>query len=77
MITEVHVVQRLTKLESEVSQLLQNQEKREQQMATIDGKLDDLLDLRNKGIGAFWLATSLLGTGLVGTVLAFIDWIKG
>jgi hypothetical protein len=32
----------------------------------MDGKLDELLALRNKGAGVFWLASSLFGTGIFG-----------
>lgn len=36
------------------------------QQTEINNKLDDLLGLRNKGVGVFWLASALLGTGIVG-----------
>lgn len=39
-------------------------------------KLDDLLALRNKGAGAFWLMTSLFGASLMGFVSLFFDWWK-
>ena len=41
------------------------------------GKIEDLLAMRNKGIGAFWLASTLIGTSIVGAVLTIIDWLKG
>ncbi len=37
-------------------------------VASVDAKLDELLALKNKGMGAFWLASILIGaifTGLV------------
>lgn len=40
-------------------------------------KLDELLTLKNRGVGAFWLASTLVGTGIIGAVLGFIDWLKG
>lgn len=40
-------------------------------------KLDELLTFRNKGVGAFWLASALLGTGIVGSIVTFISWLKG
>lgn len=43
----------------------------------IDGKLDELLQLRSRGMGAFWLASSILGTGIVGAVFALIQMMKG
>jgi len=50
---------------------------REEKLERIDRKLDDLLALRQKGIGAFWVASSLLGTGIVGALSLVIDWFKG
>lgn len=40
-------------------------------------KLDVLLELRHKGMGAFWLASGLLGTTVMGAIFAFISWMKG
>lgn len=45
--------------------------------AAMNAKLDELLHLRSKGVGAFWLASSLVGTGIIGTVLTFLAWIRG
>ena len=39
-------------------------------------KLDELLVLRAKGVGAFWLASALLGSGIVGLIAIILDWIK-
>lgn len=61
--------ERITALEVRVSDLLKCQQE-------INDKLDKLLALRNKGIGAFWLASTLLGTGIVGFIVKFIDWWK-
>lgn len=36
-------------------------------------KLDELLALRNKGLGAFWLMTMLFGTSVFG----LFSWWKG
>lgn len=44
---------------------------------SINEKLDELLQLRAKGMGAFWLASALLGTGIIGLVLALVQWMKG
>lgn len=49
----------------------------EKKLDQIDEKLDDLLGLRHKGAGAFWLASSLVGTGIVTVVLQFFHWFKG
>ena len=41
------------------------------------GKQDELLALKQKGVGAFWLASTLLGTGIVGAFSTFFYWLKG
>lgn len=46
------------------------------QQREINDKLDTLLAIRNKGLGAFWLASTLLGTGIVGFVVQIISWWK-
>lgn len=59
--------ERITALEVRVSDLLKTQQE-------TNDKLDELLAMRNKGIGAFWLASTLLGTGIVGFIVQFVDW---
>lgn len=51
--------ERIAALEVRVSEM-------QKQQTEINNKLDDLLGLRNKGVGVFWLASALLGTGIVG-----------
>jgi hypothetical protein len=51
--------ERIAQLEVRVSEMQKQQQE-------INNKLDDLLAMRNKGVGAFWLASALLGTGIVG-----------
>lgn len=51
--------ERIAALEVRVSDIQTQQEE-------INNKLDKLLCLRNKGAGAFWLASALLGTGIIG-----------
>jgi hypothetical protein len=43
----------------------------------MNGKLDDLLALKNKGAGAFWLASALMGTGIVSFVLTLFNYFNG
>lgn len=42
----------------------------------INGKLDDLLDLRNKGMGAFWLASALIGVVFAVMGSTIVGWFK-
>lgn len=54
--------ERISALEVRVSEIQKQQQE-------INNKLDELLGLRNKGVGAFWLASALLGT----VIVSFLD----
>lgn len=43
----------------------------------VDEKLDNLLVLRDKGVGAFWLASTIFGTGIVGGVVMLFNYLRG
>ena len=43
----------------------------------VSRKLDELLALKAKGAGAFWLASSLFGVGFSFVVSFIMDWFKG
>lgn len=36
--------------------------------------MKELLDLKNKGAGAFWLVTFVVGSGLAGVIYTLIGW---
>lgn len=42
----------------------------------IDGKLDELLELRNKGAGMFLVVSAIIGTGVMGLVYTLIQWFR-
>lgn len=48
----------------------------ERHLQSMDAKLDDLLALRHKGVGAFWLASALTGTGIIGGLSMLWSWIS-
>ena len=70
-------LERLVALEMELGVIKENQQKFEGHYKEMNGKLDELLSLRNKGIGAFWLASLLTGTGIIGVLVSMIGWWKG
>lgn len=45
-------------------------------LVSIEAKLDDLLALRHKGIGAFWVASAITGTGIIGAANIMWEWLK-
>jgi hypothetical protein len=62
--------ERITALETQLAFVLANQEE-------TNRKLSELLALRNKGAGAFWLATTLFGTSIVSFTVIVLNWFKG
>lgn len=48
----------------------------ESKITSLDAKLDELLILKSKGMGAFWLASTLLGTSLIGALSWLVGLIK-
>jgi hypothetical protein len=62
-------IERLARLEERVRVL-------ESKVDGIDHKLDQLLELRYKGVGAFWLASTLIGTGIVGALFQVAAWFR-
>ena len=61
--------ERIARLEAEVSGL-------KGELENMNKKLDELLALRYKGAGAFWLASALLGTGIVGFLAQAFHWFR-
>ncbi len=72
--------ERITSLEVQLATLQQTMsthvDETSKRHDIMNGKLDELLGLRNKGIGAFWLASALAGTGIIGLAVSFIDWMR-
>jgi hypothetical protein len=48
----------------------------EDKVESMDAKLDELLTLKYKGQGAFWLATGLFGTGIAAFFLQVLAWFR-
>lgn len=68
--------ERLARLETEMKQVLANHVRYDSVFADINTKLDSLLTLRHKGAGAFWLASILMGTGIVGFFSAIVEYFR-
>ena len=73
--------ERMARVEVEVITLKESldEHKKEtvKQFSDINTKLDDLLTLRNKGAGVFWLVSSLTGVGLIGGIAEFFQYTFG
>jgi hypothetical protein len=63
-------VERIAVMEHQVSKLVED-------VKSIDDKLDQLLELKAKGMGAVRFATLIIGSGVIGIVSSLIMWIKG
>lgn len=59
--------ERIAALEVRVENLLEAQEE-------TNKKLDDLLAIKYKGIGAFWLGSAIVGTGIIGLFTELSKW---
>lgn len=73
--------ERLVSVEVEVRELKKAFEEHKAEtkdnFSEINNKLDDLLALRNKGAGVFWVASGLLGTGIITMFWQFVQWLRG
>jgi hypothetical protein len=73
--------ERLAVVETQVTELRkafeEHKDHTNEEFDNVNKKLDDLLALRNKGAGVFWLVSGLLGTGIVGMVFQLISWFRG
>jgi hypothetical protein len=49
--------ERLVRVEERVEELKET-------VKQLDQKMDSLLEMKNKGVGAFWLATTLIGIAI-------------
>lgn len=61
--------ERLTALEGRMNNI-------EKVTESMDKKLDDLLELRNKGAGMFLIISGLVGTGVMGLIYTLIQWLR-
>ena len=61
---------RLAVLEEQIQTLIKKQEER-------DKKLDELLTLKHKGMGAIWLASLIVGTSFITILTSVLDWLRG
>jgi len=66
MQNDLMMIQRITVLEQEVKQVKEELIKSEATNMRMESKLDELLELRSKGMGVFWILSGLFGTGLIG-----------
>lgn len=62
--------ERITALEVQVEHLVE-------ELRQTNKNLNDLLALRNKGAGVFWIVTTIFGASLFSAVTALSNWMKG
>ena len=46
------------------------------EIKALAGKIDSLLELKHKGMGAFWIASIFIGAVFTGIVTFVTEWIK-
>ena len=62
--------ERIAVVEHKVSKLVED-------VKSMDDKLDQLLELKAKGMGAFWFASLIVGTGVATMFTTLVTWFKG
>lgn len=70
-------VERIVRLEETVKTMTKSIDTQEASQTEIKEKLDELLELKSKGMGAVWLISAILGTGVLAFVGVFFRWVKG
>lgn len=68
--------ERIAAVEVEVTHLRNEVYDLRSELKTTNEKIDKLLALQNKGMGAFWIASALFGSGLVGAAVSAFNWFK-
>lgn len=65
--------EKITALEVELSEF---RKQTSEEIADIGAKLDSLLELKNKGMGAFWLISILMGAAFTVITTFVADWFN-
>ena len=65
------------RLEALEESMAKHSEESRRRQEAIEQKLDSLLSLKQQGMGAFWLASSLVGVGFIGFIGTVFEWWKG
>lgn len=72
--------ERLARMEVEVTELKkafeEHKEETNKRFDRIEGKLDALLELRNKGAGVFWFISVVVGSSVIGGLLQLVHWFR-
>lgn len=69
--------ERITALEVEVFHLRNTVTDLLEETKAQNEKLDSLLELKQKGMGAIWFASAILGSGLMGAIYFLTSWLRG
>lgn len=69
--------ERIARMEEQIRALGEKVETTDQKVDQLTVKIDSLLALRNQGVGAFWIASTLVGTTIVGGIAAIFKYIFG
>ena len=70
-------LERIAVVEERINHVIDTLEKMADAHQKTQEALDDILELKHKGMGAFWVAASLFGSGLISLVYMAVDWVKG
>lgn len=65
----IDLAERIAVLEAESDTMKQD-------LKDIKGKLDELLELKSRGMGALWLVSLLIGSGTMGLIIAIVNFVN-
>lgn len=69
METNAPIGERVAVLETKMGEI-------QHELTDIKGKLDELLHLKSKGMGAFWFVSLIVGSGIFGLFTALVQWFS-
>lgn len=64
-------------LENEIREVRDETKALQDTLKSQNEKLDSLLELRAKGMGALWFASAIIGSGVLGLVYLLTSWMRG
>lgn len=79
--SDIITAERVAVLESQVehlnAQMVLDRAERREEIGELSSKIDELLSLKHKGAGAFWLFGIIFGSGIIAAATAIVSWFKG
>lgn len=66
-----------TQLAAQIAQIEERVDWLVKELSAQDKKLDQLLELKNKGLGAVWLVALIFSSGIIASLAGAFNWLRG